>query len=94
MDALKWVKSEHPDLIILDLCLPQLDGFGLLEQLRSDAEAQDVPVIILTSLNAEENRARGFELGAAAFISKPFSLRKLVADVERIIAREEKSPNR
>ena len=94
LDALRWVKSEHPDLIILDLCLPRLDGLGFLERLRSDADTQDIPVIVLTSLNSEENRARSFELGVAAFISKPFSLRKLVADVERIIGCEEKSSNR
>ena len=85
LDALERAKLERPDLIILDLALPRLDGFGFLERLRSEAETRAIPVIVLTVYRHEENRTRSLELGAVEFVPKPFSLRKLVADVGRIL---------
>jgi OmpR family response regulator RpaB len=84
-DALEQARIEQPDLIILDLSLPQLDGFGLLERLRSEASTSSIPVLVLTAYGHEENRARSLELGAVAFVVKPFSPRDLAADVRRIL---------
>ena len=86
LDGLEKVKLERPDLIILDLVMPRLDGFGLLERLKSEAETRAIPVIVLTAYNCEENRSRSLELGAVGFVSKPFSLRKLAMKVEEHLA--------
>jgi DNA-binding response OmpR family regulator len=84
-DALEQARIKQPDLIILDLVLPQLDGFGFLKQLRSEADTNDIPVLVLTAYGHEQNRARSLELGAVAFVVKPFSPRELVADIERVL---------
>jgi len=85
LDAVERSRLERPDLIILDLALPRLDGFGFLKRLRGEAETRDIPVIVLTAYKYEENRIRSLELGAVEFVPKPFSLRELVADVGRIL---------
>jgi len=85
LDALRKVKVERPDLIILDLALPKMDGFEFLRRLKSEAETKGIPVIVLTAYKYQENRAMSFELGAVEFVSKPFSPLRLVADVGRIL---------
>ena len=85
LDAVERAKLERPDLIILDLALPRLDGFGFLERLRGEAETKAIPVIVLTAYRYEENRTKSLELGAVEFVPKPFSPRKLVADVGRVL---------
>jgi DNA-binding response OmpR family regulator len=85
VDALIMAKAELPDLIILDLSLPRLNGFGFLEILRSQAEIRSIPVIILSAYGNEANRRRGCELGVVDFITKPFSPRRLAADVRRAL---------
>ncbi|MEA3459867.1 MAG: response regulator [Chloroflexota bacterium] len=85
LDAVEKVKVERPDLIILDLAMPRLNGFGFLERLRSEAETKAIPVIVLTAYDSEENRTRSFELGAVEFVPKPFGLRELIADVGRAL---------
>ena len=82
MDALEKVKAEEPDLIILDLTMPRMDGFGFLEGIRSNgSETSAIPVIVLTAYGYEMNRARSLELGAVEFMAKPFSPRQLVGEV-------------
>jgi putative two-component system response regulator len=71
----------HPDLILLDVEMPECDGFSALEQLKSDHRYSEIPVIFLTATLNEETETRGFDLGAVDFIGKPFSapvLRKRV----------------
>jgi DNA-binding response OmpR family regulator len=72
-------------LNILDIMRPKMVGFETLKRLKSDSETLSIPVIVLTVLRGEANRARSRELGAVGFISKPFSLRKLVSEVRRVI---------
>jgi CheY-like chemotaxis protein len=84
VDALEKVKAEKPDLIILDLTMPRMDGFGFLEEIKSDGSSS-VPVIILTAYGYETNRARSLELGAVEFVTKPFSPRQLVAEVWKVL---------
>jgi len=85
LDAVHKAKLERPDLIILDLALPRLDGFGFLERLKSEAETRAIPVIVLTAYSYEENRRKSLELGAVEFVPKPFSPRQLVAEVRKIL---------
>jgi two-component system alkaline phosphatase synthesis response regulator PhoP len=77
VDALEKVKAEKPDLIILDLTMPRMDGFGFLEEIKgNNGRANAVPVIVLTAYGYESNRARSLELGAVEFMAKPFSPRQ------------------
>jgi DNA-binding response OmpR family regulator len=85
VDALEKVKAEKPDLIILDLTMPRMDGFGFLEEMRGNGKASSVPVIVLTAYGFEANRAKGLELGAVEFVTKPFSPRQLVAEVWKVL---------
>ncbi len=85
LDGLEQARKERPGLIILDLALPLLDGFGFLERLMSEAETRTIPVLVLTAYGDEQNRRRSLALGAVAFVPKPFSPRTLAADVGRIL---------
>ena len=85
LEALDKVALERPDLIILDLMLPRMDGYEVLERLKGDPRTADIPVIILTARGEKEDRARSLESGAASFMAKPFSPRQLVAEVKRAL---------
>ncbi|MEW6165547.1 MAG: EAL domain-containing protein [Pseudomonadota bacterium] len=63
--------APHPDLILLDIMMPDMDGYAVLERLKADAATRDIPVIFVTALNASEDEQRGFDLGAADYITKP-----------------------
>ncbi len=76
-----------PDLIILDLMLPDIDGIDLLKDLKSDNRYSSVPIIILTAKNHESERILGLELGADDYVVKPFSPRELVARVKAVLRR-------
>lgn len=86
-EALRSLEVDPPHLVILDLLLPGMSGFELLETLRGAGETRTVPVIILTARGEEENRIRAFELGADDYLSKPFSPRELVLRVEAVLRR-------
>ena len=74
--------SEKPDLIILDIMMPHLDGFEVYKKIRKKAEFKDVPVIFLTAKSGEESEIEGLELGASDYIQKPISPKKLIARVK------------
>jgi DNA-binding response OmpR family regulator len=90
LDALEKVKAEQPDLIILDLAMPRMNGLGFLEQMRGDGRGADVPVIVLTAYGYEGTRARSLELGAVEFFPKPVSPRQLLAEVWKILGAKKK----
>ncbi len=81
--ALAAVRQHAPDLILTDVMMPWLDGFGLLRELRSDPVAAAVPVIMLSARAGEEARSEGLEAGADDYLVKPFSARELVAHGQR-----------
>jgi DNA-binding response OmpR family regulator len=83
--GLEVVRTEEPDLVILDLMLPGLDGYRVLETLR--AEGRDVPVLILTARGEEADKVRGFRLGADDYVTKPFGVLELLARVQAILRR-------
>ncbi len=80
--ALEAAKQQRPDLILSDVMMPALDGFGLLKALREDASTQGIPVIMLSARAGEESRVDGLQAGADDYLVKPFSARELVARVE------------
>jgi DNA-binding response OmpR family regulator len=74
-----------PDLVVLDIMMPELDGISLLERMRSHDEFETLPVIMLTSRNREEDIVRTLESGADGFIAKPFSEDELVGRIEAVL---------
>lgn len=78
-------RTTNPDLIVLDLMLPGMDGYTILKKLR--AEGKDVPVLILTARGEEADKVFGFRLGADDYVTKPFSLSELLARVQAILRR-------
>ncbi|GIU92256.1 MAG: hypothetical protein KatS3mg011_1162 [Acidimicrobiia bacterium] len=70
--GLEAVFSEHPDLLILDIGLPRMDGWQVLDHIRRTPETKDLPVVVLTAHAEEESRRRADEGGADAFVTKPF----------------------
>jgi DNA-binding response OmpR family regulator len=84
--ALTKVRSNLPDLVLLDIMMPDIDGFEVLRIIR---ELSSVPVIMLTAKGEEDDRVRGLELGADDYITKPFSPRELVSRVRAVLRRTE-----
>jgi len=85
--ALEQVDRHAPDVILLDLNLPSLDGYGVLSQLRSRPNTAEIPVIVLTAKGDEDNEVRVLKLGADDFLTKPFRARALSARLESVIAK-------
>ena len=86
-DALALAKRERPALIVLDLMLPGMSGFDVLEQLRADPTTASIAVLMLTARKDEPDRIRGLELGADDYLTKPFSPQELVLRVGAILRR-------
>ena len=87
LEALTAAVEETPDLVILDLMLPDLSGFEVLQQLRNKSETREVGVILLTARDAETDRLQGLSLGADDYISKPFSPQELVLRAAAVLRR-------
>lgn len=82
-DALERLASFNPDVVLLDVMLPGINGFDILQHIRQDACLQNTAVIMLTAKGREVEVAKGLALGANAYITKPFSNRELLAEVRR-----------
>ncbi len=80
--ALEKVRTRHPDLILADVMMPHLDGFGLLRHLRSDEHTRAIPFVMLSARAGEESRLEGLDAGANDYLIKPFSARELIARVQ------------
>jgi DNA-binding response OmpR family regulator len=85
LDALKKARSVIPDLILLDLMLPELDGFGVCEILRREPETAKIPIIMVTAMSSQFARLAGLEAGANDYITKPFSPKQLIARVQALL---------
>ena len=79
--CVEMAKSEHPDLILLDVMMPDISGFDTAVILKKDPETADIPIIFLTALNAPSDLVHGFQVGANDFLSKPFSKEELIMRV-------------
>jgi len=89
-EVVPHVRADAPDLIILDLMLPGLDGLLVCQALRQDVATSRVPIIMLTARSEESDRIRGLELGADDYVTKPFSPKELVARVAALLRRVER----
>ncbi len=87
--ALELAHSESPDLILLDVMLPKLDGFEVCEQLKSEDSFKSVPILMFTAKGLSKDIERGKEVGADEYIVKPFSGRALVATIRKHLGIEE-----
>ncbi|HSY53180.1 MAG TPA: response regulator [Opitutaceae bacterium] len=84
-EALETIQLHRPDLILLDLMLPDIDGFGICEILRRQPATATIPVIILTAWATTDARHLGLDLGALDYLTKPFSPKELTARVQRLL---------
>ena len=84
--ALEIARDRHPDVIVLDLMLPGISGYDVLEELQRDAETTDIPVLVLTAKSLRADRERSHGLGASAFLTKPFLPNELCEMVDSLVA--------
>ncbi len=87
--ALEQINRQCPDLLLLDISLPGMSGFDLLERLRADDATQALPVIMLTAHGREVEKEKGMALGANDYVTKPFSTRELVNRVLALLAEQQ-----
>jgi Response regulators consisting of a CheY-like receiver domain and a winged-helix DNA-binding domain len=87
LDALRMAKDENPQLILLDVMLPAMDGYDVCKEIRRDNSISSTPIIMITAKGEEFDKVLGLELGADDYITKPFSIRELIARVKAILRR-------
>ena len=91
-EALRGLKAHKPDLILLDLMLPGIDGLEVCRRLKAQPDTRDIPVIMLTAKDSEADIISGLEMGAADYVTKPFSPRVLVARMHAVMRRPDPAP--
>lgn len=91
-DACKAVLRKPPDLVLLDLMLPGMDGLDVCRQLKKDPDTADIPIVMVTAKGEESDIVTGLELGAEDYIVKPFSMKVLVARIRNVLRRRQTPP--
>lgn len=91
VDGLREAKNHKPDLVVLDLMLPGMDGKEVCRRIRQDESIRNLPILMLTALASETDRIIGFEIGADDYMPKPFSPRELVLRVQAILRRSQET---
>lgn len=86
-DAIRMVRQERPDLIVLDLMLPTIDGLAVCRAIRSTDHTRDIPIVMLTARGEEADIVRGLEAGADDYVTKPFSPKVLIARIQAVLRR-------
>lgn len=85
--ALEALKEERPDLVLLDIMLPEIDGFEVCRRIKQDAETSQIPVIMLTAKKSRDDMARGETVGADWYITKPFKSAMVIQTIQRFLSR-------
>lgn len=88
--ALNMIAKEMPSLVLLDLMMPNIDGYEVLNRLRSESSTKNLPVIILSALNSDADIIKGFKAGANDFITKPIIMDRLIGSIKKQLQIEEK----
>ncbi len=86
-EALELIKSDPPDLVLLDIMMPEMDGFQVLSHIREDPKTEKLPVIMLTAKNDDKDIFEGWNKGADEYVTKPFDPRKLVEIIQTVLSR-------
>lgn len=86
-EALKLIREQLPNLVLLDVMLPQMDGYEVCKEVRKDNNISTIPIIMITAKSEEFDKVIGLELGADDYITKPFSIREMLARVKAILRR-------
>ncbi|NPV48284.1 MAG: response regulator [Armatimonadetes bacterium] len=92
VEALEKMKTENPDMVVLDVMMPRMDGFEVLKNLQADPRYQDVPVIMLTAKAQDADIFKGWASGVSSYLTKPFNPRELLVFVERIFQSLDEPP--
>ncbi len=87
IDFFREIERSSPDVILVDIMLPDLDGFRVVRFLKNRADLRHIPVLFLTARSSEEDKLKGFDLGADDYITKPFSIKELVARIRAVLRR-------
>jgi two-component system alkaline phosphatase synthesis response regulator PhoP len=85
--ALALARSEHPDLILLDVMLPGIDGWGVAEELAISPETREIPILFLSARSDRSDEARGHQAGGLGYITKPFDPEDLISRVQEVLER-------
>jgi len=86
-EALEAIAEEKPDLILLDIMLPEIDGFEVCRRVKEDPETQDIPVVMLTAKKTREDMAKGEKVGADWYITKPFKSAMVIETIQRFLVK-------
>jgi CheY-like chemotaxis protein/anti-sigma regulatory factor (Ser/Thr protein kinase) len=84
--AIPWTRHNHPDLILLDLMLPDVDGFTICEDLKLDRETNRIPIIMVTARDQHQDKARGLQVGANSYLTKPFTVDQLNQAIQEVFS--------
>ncbi|NIU62099.1 MAG: response regulator, partial [Pseudomonas stutzeri] len=84
--ALAAARAEHPDLILLDIRMPEMDGYQVCEHLKADVRTRDIPIVFISALDATEDKVRAFTVGGVDYVTKPFQVEEVLARVETHLA--------
>jgi DNA-binding response OmpR family regulator len=88
MEGLSKARSENPDLIVLDLILPDLNGYQICAMLKNDSKYRNIPIVMLTSRFQTKDVAEGFKVGADAYITKPFNKENLLVQIDTLMGQK------
>lgn len=89
-EALDKVTEHKPEILVLDIMMPEMDGFEVLEKIKGDDDLSAIPVIMLTAKGQPVDVLKGYKMGASSYMTKPFNLNELVENIELILNPEEK----
>lgn len=89
INGIKEIEKQKPDIVLLDIVMPKVDGFSVLKMIKKNEDSKDIPVVLLTNLGQKDNVERGFELGATSYIIKAhFTPSEVVKKVKEILEKE------
>lgn len=88
-DALARALADPPDLLLLDVMLPRLSGYDVCQRLRASPQCRDLPILMLSAKGREAEIAKGLALGATSYLTKPFAMQDLLAEVRRLLGARE-----
>ena len=85
IDALEKLQEKKPDLMLLDIEMPRMDGFEVATQVKNSSELKDLPIIIISSRTGDKHQTRAFELGVNRFLGKPFQEKELLEQINQLL---------